>query len=265
MKFGLCTIASKDDSVEDVLSVAAASGYDGVEIWGRDHVGDRSSGRLASIRETAADRNLDIPVYGSYLRPGTPDYEERAETELDVASELDASLIRVWAGEQEYEEFTQEHWNGVVEDLRDLSNRAAERGLEVTVERHAGTLTNARDGARLLVEAVDRENVRLNWQPRFDLPAEEILASARELAPLSNNVHLQGAPGPGDPWPDQAPLDEAYFDVHTVLEAFENAGFDGYVEIEFVTDETEFETAARRDREYLATVVEGEKLTTADR
>lgn len=254
MKVGLCTIARKDDPVEDVLSVAAAAGYDGVEIWGRDHVGDRSSGRLASIREAAADRDLDIPVYGSYLRPGTSDYEERVESELDAASELGASLIRVWAGDQEYEEFTHAHWNGVVEDLRDLSDRAAERDLEVTVERHAGTLTNACDGARLLIEAVDRENVRLNWQPRFDLPAEEILASARELAPLSNNVHLQGAPEPGDPWPEQAPLDEAYFDVPAVLEAFEDAGFDGYVEVEFVTDESEFETAARRDREYLASV-----------
>ena len=265
MKLGLCTIASKDAPVEDVLSVAAAAGYDGVEIWGRDHVGDRSSERLASIREAAANRNLDIPVYGSYLRPGTSNYEERAASELDAASELGASLIRVWAGDQEYEKFTQEHWNGVVEDLRDLSDRAADYGIDVTVERHAGTLTNARDGARLLIEAVDRENCRLNWQPRFDLPAEEILASARDLAPLSNNVHLQGAPEPGDPWPDQAPLDEAYFDVHAVLEAFEDAGFDGYVEVEFVTDDLDFETAAGRDREYLASVVEGEKLTAADR
>lgn len=257
MKFGLCTIANKDEPVEEVLSVAAEAGYDGVEIWGRDHVGDRSSETLTSVREATDARDLDVAVYGSYLRPGTSGYEEAVETELDAARRLGASLIRVWAGEQEYEELTREHWNGVIEDLRDLSDRALECGLAVTVERHAGTLTNARDGARLLIEAVDRENCRLNWQPRFDLPPEEVLASARDLAPLSNNVHVQGAPDPGNPWPDQALLEDSYFDVPATLDAFADVGFDGYVEVEFVTDDLDFETAVRRDREYLASVVGG--------
>jgi sugar phosphate isomerase/epimerase len=35
MKLGLCRIAFRETSLEDVLDIAADYGFDGVEIWGQ--------------------------------------------------------------------------------------------------------------------------------------------------------------------------------------------------------------------------------------
>ncbi len=255
MQIGLCSIADGESAIEDVIDTAASVGCRAIEIWGRDHVGDGSPATCRDIRDAATARSLNIAVYGSYLRPGTPEYETEVESALQTADRLGASMIRVWAGTQEYQDRTDEHWDQVVADLIDLTDRAAAYNLEVTIEKHEGTLTNDGDGARRLIEAVDRDTCRLNWQPLFGLPADEILAEAHDLAPLSNNVHVQAVPEAGLTWEHRCLLEDAHFDLPAVLEAFDAAGFDGCIEIEFVTDEMEFETALRRDVAYLESLL----------
>ena len=71
MHLGLCSITNKDWPVEDVLALAAEAGYDGVEIWGQDHVGNPVGDgepdieTCRAIADTAADLDVEIPVYGS--------------------------------------------------------------------------------------------------------------------------------------------------------------------------------------------------------
>ncbi|MFP9190123.1 sugar phosphate isomerase/epimerase family protein [Natrialbaceae archaeon A-CW1-1] len=256
MKLGLCTIAAGNQPIETVASIAADAGYAGIEIWGRGHIGDGSEAACRSVREAARDNDLEIPVYGSYLRPGTDGFDAIDE-ELEIADRLGASLIRVWAGHEEFQDRSDEHWRRTIDDLQTLSDRTAENGIGVTVEKHEGTLTNTQDGARRLIEAVDRPNCGLNWQPLFGLSPDEVLAEARELAPLSNNVHVQAIPESGRPPDERCLLEDAFFDVPAVVDAFEEAGLDGYVEVEFVTDDLAFEEAAERDREYLESILAG--------
>ena len=130
-----------------------------------------------------------------------------------------------------------------------LADRAAAANLAVTVEKHEGRLTNATEGARRLIEAVDRPNCGLNWQPLFHMDETALVAEAERLAPLSNNVHIQ-APAERGSY-QRAPLEDAYFDVSAVLDRFADAGFDGYVEVEFVSEDTAYETAVQRDHDYL--------------
>lgn len=255
MRLGLCTIADGASPIEDVIELAATVGCDAVEVWGRDHVGEGSPETCRTISETADIHAVDIAVYGSYLRPGTPEYATDVESELEVAAQLGASLIRVWAGTQEYHDRTDEHWEQVVSDLIDLADRAAAYDLAVTVEKHEGTLTNDGDGARRLIESVGRDNCRLNWQPLFGLSEDKILAEARDLAPISNNVHVQAVPEVGGTWEDRCLLENAHFDLPSVLCFFDDAGFGGCIEIEFVTDEMDFESALRRDVSYLAALL----------
>lgn len=245
-RVGLCTIANRDADLDAVLDVAAACDCDGIELWGKEpHLGDGSRETCEAIRAAAERRGLAIPVYGSYLRPGTDAFADEVDRELRTAADLGASLIRVWAGAQEYQERTDDHWNRTVGDLKELGRRAAKRDVGVTVEKHEGSLTNATEGARALVEAVDRDDCGLNWQPLFGLSAEDLLAEARELAPLSNNVHLQAVPERETR--DRCSLSDAYFDADAVLSALRARGFDGYVEIEFVDASLEFREAVRRD------------------
>lgn len=252
MKFGICTLSNAEAAVESVLETAAATGYGGVEVWGRDHVGNGSPENCRAIRERTADLGLDIPVYGSYLRAGTPSFDDDLERELEIADRLGADLIRVWAGNQAFANHDQNHWESVTADLTETTERAAEHGLAVTVEKHADTLTDELTGARHLIEAIDDENCGLNWQPDFDTPAGKLAVESKVLAPLSNNVHVQAVAERGTR--DRCPLAEAYFDLERLLKPFETGSFDGYVNVEFVDPNTPYDEAVANDLAYLRSI-----------
>ncbi|ELY98351.1 sugar phosphate isomerase/epimerase family protein [Natrialba aegyptia] len=249
MQIGLCTISNQDASVDAVIRQAGETGYDGVEVWGKDHVDNGDPETCRSIRETAREADIEIPVYSSYLRVGSPDFGETVERELEIARRLDADLIRVWAGSQEYGNHDEAHWEQAVADLERTSRLAADRGIDVTVEKHANTLTNDGEGARRLLEAVDRENCWLNWQPTFSMEPDELVETARNLAPLSNNVHVQAVPKRGSR--DRCPLEDAFFDLEELLGIFEDASFSGFVNVEFVADDRPYRRAIETDLEYL--------------
>lgn len=258
MNYGLCTISNKDWPVEDVLELAAEAGYDGVEVWGKDHVGNTDgpgSPNLVSCRaiaNRAAELNLEVPVYGSYLRAGTDGFRDALDAELDAAASLGADLVRVWPGNQEYGNHDATHWNAVIEDLERAGRQAADHSLAITVEKHEGTVTNKSEGARELIKAVDSPAVGLNWQPLFFMNSEHILAEAETLAPLSNNIHLQATSTRNGS--TRCQLSEAYFDIGAVLDVFDNAGFEGYAEVEFVNPEMVYEAAVLADVNYLTDI-----------
>lgn len=252
MELGLCTISSKRASVEAVLAEAATAGYDGVEIWGRDHVGDGSEAVCRRIRETVADHGVSILTYGSYLRAGAERFSDELAHEVEVADRLDADRIRVWAGTVEYGEHTDAQWERTVSDLCDLAALADSHGVDVTVEKHPGYLTNEVEGARRLIEAVDDPVCRLNYQPMFSLSAQEIRDEIEQLASLSNQLHLQAVSESGGDAHDRCALAEAFYDVEFVVEQFRDRGAtDGSIHVEFVDDDLPYSDAIERDYDYL--------------
>ena len=253
MKLGVCTISNTERSARAVIDIAVELGFDGIEPWGGEHVaGDRD--RCRHLADHAAAVDLTIPVYGSYLRPGTPVFADELDRELALAAALEARMIRVWAGNQEHQEVSDEHWTRVIADLETLATAATERSIAVTVERHAGTVTNTTEGAASLIDATPA-TVGLNWQPMFSHDAATVLADAETLAPRSNNVHLQSVPAPDQR--NRCPLAYSYFDVAGVIDRFEAVEYDGYLEIEFVTDRSAYTPALASDAAFLRAIING--------
>lgn len=245
MQIGVCTISTKSRSIESIIDICGELGVGGVEIWGEGHIGDKSPESCRSIAASANEREVSIPVYGSYLRLGGDEFDEEMETELEIADHLGADLIRVWAGEQEYQNCTEAHWERVLRDLERLGGAARDRELAVTVERHSGTVTNETEGAKMLIEAADSPAIGLNWQPLFEHDSETVADDVRQLADLVNNVHLQAVPAPGES--DRCALSDAYFDVADVVQTFDESGFEGFYEIEFVTQRAPYHAALASD------------------
>lgn len=254
MRVGLCTVSSKQRSIDEVLELAGMAGYDGVEIWGRDHVGDGSEETCRRIAGTANEHGLEIASYGSYLRCGSDEFDDGFEHELRVADRLDAGTIRVWAGNRSYGEHDDDHWDRTLADLERLTERAAEHDLEVTVEKHGNTLTETLQGARNLIETIDDDRCGLNYQPGFSIPAAELEREAEALAPLSNQLHLQTTRERTGR--ERAPLSEAYYDLAAVLEPFLERGFDGYANVEFVSEERPYREAIQADLAYVRSLLE---------
>lgn len=244
MEIGVCTIANKPAAVESVMEVADEAGATGVEPWGEDHINPATPDRAQEIRSVADRLGLRIPVYGSYLRAGTESFDEELDQELAIAEALSAEQIRVWAGEQEFQDVSESHWDRVIADLETLGERAAEEGLGVTVERHAGTVTNTTVGARKTIEQTP-DSVGLNYQPLFEHDAEEVASDIAELSALATNVHLQAVPAPGES--ERCPLAFAYFDINGIIEELSDAGFDGYLEVEFVSQRAPFAASLASD------------------
>ncbi|GAA0249892.1 sugar phosphate isomerase/epimerase family protein [Haladaptatus pallidirubidus] len=252
MQLGLCTISNKEWDSTRIIRLASDLGFETVEIWGTEaHVGDGPSERYEEIRHAIRSMGL---TYGSYLRPGTDSYDDEWKSELQIADQLGADIIRVWPGEQNYGEHTRDHWERTVDDLQHVARRAADRNLTVTVEKHGGTLTYRDEGAKKLIEAVDEHNCGLNWQPIFHDTAAEVLESAEWLAPLTNNVHLQAVierEHPDGEKRNRCLLRDAYFDVEAVLDVFDSSGFDGVIGVEFVTPSLSYREAIANDYDYL--------------
>lgn len=266
MNVGLCTISNKDREVDDIVALAGEVGYDGVEIWGKDHVGDGSRETCDAIRDAAEDAGVEIPVYGSYLRAagdvdldpddapaGTLDDAE-IEEELEIADRLGTDLIRIWAGGHDYEDVGDAYWDAVVEDVDRIGATAEDYGIDVTVEKHTNTVTNSLEGARRLIEAVDRDAVGLNYQPHTRLGPEEIDAEAAELAPLSNHMHVLAVHERGTS--DRYPYSRGDYDFEALLERFAAADYDGYVNVEFVSEELGYEEAVRADHDFVRSALE---------
>lgn len=251
---GLCTISAQQQPVEDVIALASTVGYDGVEIWGRDHVGDGSPATCTRIVEAANDHDIEIASYGSYLRCGSDTFDNELEHELTVADRLGTDIVRVWAGSQEYGDHDPDHWDRVVADLERVTERAGDYGLAITVEKHNNTLTHTLEGAQNLIEAIDDERCRLNYQPGFSIPARELETEARALAPLSNQLHLQTTRERTAS--DRAPLSESYYDLDAVLEPFLERDFEGYANVEFVTDERPYREAIEADLACIRSLLE---------
>jgi sugar phosphate isomerase/epimerase len=250
MQLGLCTITNKDASPVDIVYTAGDIGFDGVEVWG-GHLDGPADETIDAIVTAAAEVGVTIETYGAYLRCGGDDFAAELDDDLATATALGANTIRVWAGEQEYGDHDAAHWEQVVADLQTVTERAASDGLTVTVEKHSGTLTNNADGAERLVEAVDHPACGLNYQPGFGIPAAQLEREAERLAPLSNQVHISGR-RPDD---SVVALDDAYFSVAAVLAPFRDRDFDGYVNLEFITDEHAYEAALQNDYGYLTSLL----------
>lgn len=255
MNVGLCTISGRDRPLAEVIEIAADVGYDAVEIWGKDHVNGGSETECRTVNGMVTQNGMEVTAFGSYLRAGTDDFADEVDHEVAVADRLGAEMIRVWAGRGSYTDHDPTYFDRVVEDLRTTADRAADRGVEVTVEKHANTLTDTLEGARAVIDAVDHPNCGLNYQPGFSVRADEIDREVDELAGMTNHCHLQAVPARGAGGGDRCPLSEAFYDVEGVLACLQRDGFEGPTMVEFVTDDRPYRDAIAADLQYLRSVL----------
>jgi sugar phosphate isomerase/epimerase len=245
IELGFCSISALDRPLAAVAELAVACGLDGIEATARPpHVDPAAP--LETLRETAhavRAAGARMIAYGSYL--GRPELGARdaaaAEQAVRVAEALGAPLLRVWA---EPDGAARE--DGFAETaalLRTACDAAAAAGIDVVVERHAGSFADTPERIDRLFAAIDRPNCALNYQV-LDLLPQSLAAAqpddARRLVPLARYFHLKNvrpaADGAG-PMPPGATLGGGVFDYAAILAAAFEAGYAGPLTIEFLSFE----------------------------
>ncbi len=259
MKTALCTIAFKDRAFEEVLDLAVRAGFDGVEPWGKpDHIPAAYDAEFnRRMAGAILERGLVVSQYGSYVNPVSDGFEHEASEGLDIASDLGADKIRVWAGSCGSAEATGEEWQAAISGFRWLADRAGDAGVSLVLEMHAGYLSDTAWGSLRLVEGVDRPNFSLNFQPMYTDNADRVMAVTRQVAPRVATVHAQNYTSPGQN--ARSLISEGYVDYRAVVLDLVSAGFDGFLEVEFVREDDP-EAALMADSAYLRGLCEGERV-----
>jgi sugar phosphate isomerase/epimerase len=265
MKVGLCTIAFRDKLLDAALDSAQALGFDGVEIWGREpHLSEAfDENRVRTAARMAHARGLEIPVLGSYYRAGATSPREsngvRLEDTIHTGRCLHVPIIRVWASDVPSAAANADIWHETVDGIRRACDLADDLEMLIAAEMHSGTLADTGASARKLVERVDRPNFRLNFQvAAHDYGGETALARLEAALPSVAHVHAQNYAHltvNGEPV-KQSPLRRGVWDYGALVGRLKEAGYDGYLAVEFPFAEGDRRTPALADDiGYLRSVV----------
>ena len=104
-----------------------------------------------------------------------------------------------------------------------------------------------------MIEDVGEPNLKTYWQPSFRKGAEDFYECLRRLLPHLANVHAQNYAGN---YAHRTLLSEGSVDYGRIVDILNDAGYDGYMELEFVGEDDPIEWA-RKDYQFLRKLAEG--------
>lgn len=189
---GLVSITFRSLTKEQICVLMEECGLTAVE-WGGDvHVPSGSPQDIADACELSARHGIHTVAYGSYFKPWEESEASRAAIRADIgcARALGASTIRVWAGQKGSADITAAERANVVRELQDACDAAKNSGLTVSLECHNWTLTDDWASSLRLLEEVNRDNLKLYWQPNQFRNTEYNLEALRRQLPYITNVHV---------------------------------------------------------------------------
>ena len=255
MKTGLCTIAFRYRSFEDVLDLAASAGFDGVEPWGKpDHTPDPFDADVVKkYADAVKSKGLEVAQYGSYANPTDDGFDQQITDAIEASEIYDTSMIRVWVGSCGSADAEEAQWTQAIDGFQTFCDRASDKGMTLAVEMHGNRLSDTVEGCMRLIEGVDRPNFRMNFQPMYTDTPDQILDAAQQIAPYVCTVHAQNYVVTGKN--TRALISDGLVDYKTAIAIFRAVGFDGYLEVEFVREEDP-EGALKADAAFLRELCE---------
>lgn len=244
MKTSIATVSISGDFQEKLTSIAAA-GFDGLEIFENDFLafdgGPREVGRM--IRDAGLEITLFQPFrdFEGLPEPHRSRAFDRAERKFDVMQELGTDLILICSNT------SPAALGGIdraADDLRELGERAAKRGLRVGYEALAwGRHVNDHRDAWEIVRRADHQSVglildsfhtlarKIDVDTIRSIPGDRIFIVQLADAPLIDmdllywSRHFRTMPGQGD------------LDVTGFMRAVAATGYDGALSLEIFNDQ----------------------------
>lgn len=164
---------------------------------------------------------------GSSLVQGDAEKRAAAVTDakgwLDVTDRLGASHLRVFAGKLPPGATLQQATDWTVESLKQICDYAGQKGIMVGLEDHSGVSQSA-EVCLEIMRRVDSPyaGINLDITHFIPTPTQDAYAQIAACVPYATNTHIR------DRFDDGSPID-----LDRVWKLFADAGFRGYMSLEY--------------------------------
>lgn len=207
-QLGLVSISFRQETPETLVEAVKAAGLSCIE-WGSDvHAPWNEEEKLQNIVRLQQESGIRCCSYGTYFRLGKDDPMEFPGY-IRAAKLLGTDILRLWCGTKGSKEYTKEELEALYADCRKVAAMAEAEGVTLCMECHNGTVTDWKEGALTLMQAVDSPAFQMYWQPNQLRDVEENLAYAKLLAPWTKHIHVFNWDCPEDGSVKKYPLAQA--------------------------------------------------------
>ena len=188
-KLGLASVSFRSHSAEEILTAMKAAGLSDIE-WGSDvHAPKDDFLALEKIVALQKAHGIFCCSYGTYFRLGVTPIDELSGY-IQAAGILGTKILRLWCGDKNSEEYTQQEKTELLAQCRAAAALAEKRGVVLCMECHNNTYTNTKESAYELMQTVNSESFRMYWQPNQYRSEEENIQYAKMISPYAVNLHV---------------------------------------------------------------------------
>ena len=222
--------------------LAADMGLDAVELTSYYFPANVDKAYLHRLKQHAFNLGLDVSgtsVGNNFCVPAGPEREKQlrlVRTWVDNAAELDAPVIRIFAGPKPKDATEDEAVARAIDGIKASLPYAIEKGVSLALENHGGIVATPEQLLRL-VKAVDSPNFGVNLDTGNFHSADPYADLAR-VAPYAINVQVKteiSRPG--------KPHEEA--DLSREIAILRDAKYSGYVVLEYEAKDDPFTAIPR--------------------
>jgi len=163
---GVASVTFRGHTPQEIIALTVEAGLKGIE-WGGDiHVPAGHLEQATTVGRLTREAGLIVSAYGSYYTVGkSRDEGIRFEEVLKTAEALNAPIIRIWAGEKSSIEATKAYRRKVVEETKEIADKAGRRGICLAFEFHDNTLNDTYLASKELLIELAHPHIKTYWQP----------------------------------------------------------------------------------------------------
>jgi sugar phosphate isomerase/epimerase len=242
--FSISQVSSLVASFADDVRAYAAAGVDGIGIW-ELKLGD---GSLEEFRASGLGSATAVPAVPSVhplpLLPGPETVRERIDSllrSLEILAPYEPAAILCFTGPGERA--------SAVRGVREVAREAQQLGLRLVVEPfqlegiESWSSLNTLGGAAEFVEEVGSDAVGIQFDVWHLWNTPDLLEEIPRYAHLIAGVHVADWREPTRGWADRVLPGDGAADLPAILGALDDAGWDGFYDLEIFSDNGAFGSA----------------------
>jgi sugar phosphate isomerase/epimerase len=224
------TTSHKGESLELTLEVFALLGMRDLDL--NLHHLIEGGMRVATVRDLLRTRGQRVWIVSGgwcdfyHAEPRIDETFRSVDQQVTIARALGVDRLRLFFGRLALADYSPEALATIAGNVRRLADRY--RGVSFVFENHNGASLRP-EICRDILEAVDRHNVRMNFDPiNFEHAGVDHMEALGVLRPLIGHVHLKGLDGE-----QTCEFGAGHVDLRPLLRSLIGGGYNGGFTVEY--------------------------------